>query len=189
MVTAVNEWTQREKRRLSRQPARTDGEEEPHNNYPFVVSFARRPTKRRRVMVLAIGTWDLSYRHVKYFLSSALPALRAFLDMRRGDRALSAVKVIIANVLAVNEASNLDLQRPGERTKWRSQALVAAANALLGDVVRQYSDVTLVDWFSVTVARSLQATDGLHYLLPGTQQHNDVGLAMTRLLVEHMCDT
>ncbi len=64
----------------------------------------------------------------------------------------------------------------------------AAANRLLADIVYAFDDVALADWFAVTVSRSLEARDDIHYMNVTRQLDlNDVGLAMMRMLVEHVC--
>jgi hypothetical protein len=114
--------------------------------------------------------------------------LRAFFEHIRRDTILSKIKVIVTTVPAVREDFYLDWTRPGSvvHTNLRNHAMMAAAMTLLTDLVREFSDLVLVDWFKPTVSRCNEAAEGgVHY----TQQNqlNDVGLTLMRLLADEMC--
>lgn len=132
----------------------------------------------------------MSHINIKYFVSRSLPAFREFLESLRKDKVLSQVKVIVTTIPAIWEHTYAVSRLGGLHTNLRNNAMLAAANRLLADTVHAFDNVALVDWFEVTVSRSLKATDKNHYVTAkGQPTLNDVGLAMTRLLVESVCDS
>jgi hypothetical protein len=141
----------------------------------------------RRTLVISFGTWDMMRVNIKYFVSKTIPILRTFLESRRQDVHLSRVKVVLTTIPAAVESPYIDQRHAPARYDLRNNAMLAAANHLLVETALMFDDVTIVDWFSVTVARSSAATDHIHYLKPGTKSLNDVGIAMMRLLVDQMC--
>jgi hypothetical protein len=101
---------------------------------------------------------------------------------------MSRVRVIVTTAPAVWEQTYAFSNLGGLHSNLRNNAMQAAANRLLADTVLAFNDVTLADWFAVTVSRSLEALDNTHYVKVRREPElNDVGLAMMKLLVEDIC--
>ena len=170
MTLVVEEWQRREKRTISALPPGT-----------------------RRYLILSFGTWDLARRNIKYFINSSLPTLRIFLDSIQRDNILRKVRVFVTTVPAVLEAAYEDPDNPGEHSCLRNNAALAAVNTLLAETISSYQNVHLVDWFEVSVSRSREANDGIHFVAYDKSRTkilpilNDVGKAMTMLLVDQLC--
>jgi hypothetical protein len=141
----------------------------------------------RRTLVISFGTWDTARIHVKYFLTKALVMLHNFFELRRSDTILSKVKVVITTIPAVTEQPYIDVKHPTAHSCLSNNAMLAAVSRLLADIALKFDDVSIADWFGVSLSRSHETDDGIHHLRFDGVHLNDVGLGMMRLLVEQVC--
>ena len=141
----------------------------------------------RPCLILSAGTWDLQLINVKYFVNHALPALHHFFNYSKHDSVFSKIKIFVTTAPAIQEAAHQDQKHLPAKRNLGNNALIAAAMDLLTQVVEPFDHVTLVDWFAMTVSRTLKASDKIHYITKEEKVLNDVGWTMTRLLFEHLC--
>jgi hypothetical protein len=72
----------------------------------------------------------------------------------------------------------------------RNNAALAAINRMLMDTVQTFDDVSIADWFAISVHRTVQAYDDIHYVrqFEPVPLLSATGIAMTRHLVEKVCE-
>ena len=155
------------------------------------------PTKNyynlfKNKLVIQFGQWDLSFRHIRYFVKNTLPAFDALLQSFRADPDLSQVKIIVWGPPAVKEI-NYTRSNSSEKYYLLNNALLGAANELLKETVRQYDNVIYLDYFATVFCRDNETLDPSHYLRSDiinkrrTFMHGNVGMIVAKLLLEMTC--
>ena len=146
------------------------------------------------ILAAGFGSWDSAFRNISQFVFYSIPALRNFLDAINGNsKLLAATKVVVYNVPAGNFKTNFSSSRhPLKRTELRNDALIAAVNSLIADVVRNRPNVKLVDFYAITLPRKTEAVDRVHYLKfdsKGTKViGSEPGITAANLVLSNVCE-
>ena len=118
------------------------------------------------VLVAGFGAWDAAFRNISQFVYYSIPALRTFFDaITTNAKLLANTRIVIYNVPAVTRNEIYDLSmHPLTRKELRNNALIAAINSLIADVVRKRPNIKLIDFYAMTLPRKNEAVDGQHYI-------------------------
>ena len=132
--------------------------------------------KTKQVVIISSGSWDVSLNGVEYFLNNVLPNLTDFLIhfnracIRRNTKFIFLTMPACFQEITRNSSDG------------RNNAKIAALNRMLLDNL-QSSNITVVDYFSLSVSRHQETgLDGYHFeSLP-----NSVGEAVAKRVLQEI---
>ena len=145
------------------------------------------------VLVIQTGMWDTAFRNIKYFVKYSVPAFKSLLDSISADPVLSKVGIIVWGPAAFNEKNHTDIEmNTTDKVILFNNILLAAANELLKETTKAYSNVIYVDYFSTLFCRSDHSVDRAHFLMSRLRNNNvsfegKVGKISAKLLLETIC--
>ena len=144
------------------------------------------------ILVIQFGTWDISYRNVKYFIPS-ISEFESFLNSTRGHSALSKVKIIIWGPPPYKECNRTLTSSPSVKYILLNNAVLAAANQLMKETVQSFTNVIYIDQFATLFCRTDESVDPNHYMRSEITRKNKliflgtVGKIAAKLLLEATC--
>lgn len=155
-------------------------------------AFQDNALAERRRLIIAFCTWDIMRVNLRYLVSKGLAMIRSFLEDRRADHVLSKVKIVLATISAAPEHDFKDTNFANATVHYclRNNAALAAINRMLIDTVQTFDDVSVADRFAISVHRTVQAYDDIHYVrqFEPVPLLSATGVAMTRHLIEKVCE-
>ena len=125
-------------------------------------------TKRNmaQVIILCFGTWDAAYRNIKYFAEQTTKILRKFFASISADPFFSHVKFFVLTTPAWKERAeefiNNNFPYPLTRKNLRNNVLLAAEVSLTIEMLKDFPNVFVLDYYSISISRSNEMTDNYH---------------------------
>jgi hypothetical protein len=120
-----------------------------------------------------------------------LPALEQFFYTVQNYLDANRMRIVVLTAPAFSEQFNTSNPfRPYDRGDLRNNAIIAAANSLISDVIKDRKNVK-VDFFAMTYCRWHEAVDWCHYIKFGIKtgiSRSNVGVAIKDELTSVMCD-
>ena len=135
-------------------------------------------------VVFDVGSWDVHYRNISYFVTSVIPAIQNSMIAMQRTGLFNTTEVIFFDMPPV------PLSDRGTSTRRNLMAL-AAGNRLLADAMRNIN-IKYVDYFALSrIFVNHSAPNDGHYLKVennGTRSTGDVGIEIARYILQLICE-
>jgi hypothetical protein len=149
-------------------------------------------SNRSSVVVISVGTWDVAFRNISLFVEYGLPALKQFFDAVQKHLDANRMRIVMLTAPAVSERLNMSNPlTPYNRTDLRNNAIIAAVNNLINDVIKGRTNVVNVDFFAMSYCRWQDIVDQSHYIRFRTRvgvRRSNVGMAVKDELTSVTCE-